>query len=222
MPKILGNSSGKNNKSCSVFYQESKKIGFVFFLFFLRFYMDFTRISKAHILFEMRFCTGVPGIFQLSQIHPWFKKITLERAGCLQCSPWGWGAARLAEIWRLRRRPWPGKWRERVWGSPRFDLWPEKEAGRLGWAWPAGTGRLRPRRLPDRRARRQATAVDNPGECTSVWGRAKEVCPAWGAGGRRARRECANGGAAAPEVGGRVDARGSRRPFYSPGDAGEW
>jgi hypothetical protein len=26
--------------------------------------MDFTRINKAHILFEMRFCTGVPGIFQ--------------------------------------------------------------------------------------------------------------------------------------------------------------
>jgi hypothetical protein len=26
--------------------------------------MDFTRINKAHIVFEMRFCTEVPGIFQ--------------------------------------------------------------------------------------------------------------------------------------------------------------
>jgi hypothetical protein len=106
-----------------------------------------------------------------------------------------------------------------VWGSPRFDLWPEKEAGRLGRAWSAGAGRLRPLRLPDRRARRQGATANDPGECTSLWGKAKGVCPAWGARGRRARG-CANGGAAAQEAGACVDARGSRRPFYSPGNAG--
>jgi hypothetical protein len=31
MPKILGNSSSKNNKSCRMFYNESNKIGFAFF-----------------------------------------------------------------------------------------------------------------------------------------------------------------------------------------------
>jgi hypothetical protein len=30
MPKILGNNSGKNNKSCKIFYNESKKTGFSF------------------------------------------------------------------------------------------------------------------------------------------------------------------------------------------------
>jgi hypothetical protein len=112
-----------------------------------------------------------------------------------------------------------------VWGSPRFALWPAKEAGRLGRARPAGAGRLRPRRLrqrrlPDRRAWRQGTAVADPEECTNVWGRAREVCPAWGAYGRRAHRGSANGGAAAQEAGSRVDARGSRQPLYSPGIAG--
>jgi hypothetical protein len=63
-------------------------------------------------------------------------------------------------------------------------------------------------------------AAGNPRECTSVWGRAKGVCPAWGASGRRAHRGCANGDAAAQEADTRVDARGSRWPFYSSGDVG--
>jgi hypothetical protein len=136
--------------------------------------MDFTRISKAHILFEMRFCTGVPGIFQLSQIHPWFKKIPLERAGCLQCSPWGWGAARLAGIGWLRRRPWPGKWRERTRGSPRVRLRPKKGAGRLrhgGLAVPTGGCR----------------GTAGSGEVAAPWGKwasRRAIVGARGGGGR--------------------------------------
>jgi hypothetical protein len=46
-------------KSCRVGHQESKKIGFAFFLTFLRFFMDFTRFSKSHLLFEIRFSQKV-------------------------------------------------------------------------------------------------------------------------------------------------------------------
>jgi hypothetical protein len=37
MQKLSGTSSGKNNRSCGIFYHESIKIGFAFFLFFYDF-----------------------------------------------------------------------------------------------------------------------------------------------------------------------------------------
>jgi hypothetical protein len=52
MQKLTGTSSGKNNKSCGIFHNESKKIG----LLFVWFFYDFLRIlkypAKALILFK--------------------------------------------------------------------------------------------------------------------------------------------------------------------------
>jgi hypothetical protein len=42
LPKVLRNSSGKNNKSCRFFYKKSNKIGFAFLCFFY----DFLRILQ--------------------------------------------------------------------------------------------------------------------------------------------------------------------------------
>jgi hypothetical protein len=43
MPKMLGNSSDKNNKSCRIFHSKFNKIRFAFF----RFFYDFIRIFKV-------------------------------------------------------------------------------------------------------------------------------------------------------------------------------
>jgi hypothetical protein len=63
MPKILGNSSGKNNKSCSVFHQESNKIEFAF-----------TKFSQTILLFKKLLFTKVPGTFcrftTIPSVHP--------------------------------------------------------------------------------------------------------------------------------------------------------
>jgi hypothetical protein len=59
MPKILGNSSGKNNKSCRIFHKESSKIGFAFFWFFYDFLWIFKVSAKAIYYLRLRF-TGRP------------------------------------------------------------------------------------------------------------------------------------------------------------------
>jgi hypothetical protein len=70
MPKILGNNSGKNNKSCRIFHNESNKIG-IAFLWFL---YDFLRIFKVSekALYYLRFgFTGRPlELLSLLQIGP--------------------------------------------------------------------------------------------------------------------------------------------------------
>jgi hypothetical protein len=48
MPKILGNSSDKNDKSCRIFHSEFNKIRFAFF----RFFYDFIRIFKVSAKLE--------------------------------------------------------------------------------------------------------------------------------------------------------------------------
>jgi hypothetical protein len=125
MLKILGNSSGKNNKSCRIFYNEYSKIGFAFFLFFydcLRILQDST---KAIYYLRLGF-TGRPlELLFLLQIGPWFTKNTLEITKEKQCSPLAIEAAVPAEIGRLRWRVWPGKEWGRKRGSPGLDLWPE-------------------------------------------------------------------------------------------------
>jgi hypothetical protein len=46
MQKLSGTSSGKNNKSCNIFHQESKKIGFAFFLFSYDFLRNLQEAGK--------------------------------------------------------------------------------------------------------------------------------------------------------------------------------
>jgi hypothetical protein len=64
MQKLSGNSSGKNNKSFRIFHIESNKIRFTFFLIFVRFSTEFTKISKAHVLVEIHFCNSTPDSFR--------------------------------------------------------------------------------------------------------------------------------------------------------------
>jgi hypothetical protein len=128
--KILGNSSGKNNKSCSIFHNESNKIGFAFFLLFNDFLRIFKVSAKAIYYLRLGF-TGRPlELLFLLRIGPWFTKNTLERMKETQCSPLAMEAVVPAEIGPLRWRVWRGKEWGRKRGSPGLDLWPE--TGREG------------------------------------------------------------------------------------------
>jgi hypothetical protein len=64
MPKILGNSSCKNNKSCRVFLQESSKIGFLFFQIFCDFLRNLQVSAKGQTLFKKPTFTQARGTFQ--------------------------------------------------------------------------------------------------------------------------------------------------------------
>jgi hypothetical protein len=59
MPKILGNRSGKNNKSCRIFHNKFNKIGFAFSDFSTILY-EFSKFSKSRLLFKTRFYRQVP------------------------------------------------------------------------------------------------------------------------------------------------------------------
>jgi hypothetical protein len=68
MPKILGNSSGKNNKSCRIFHNEFNKIGFALFWFFF----DFIRIFKVSANLEETDLRTYP---RISQTGPRYKNL---------------------------------------------------------------------------------------------------------------------------------------------------
>jgi hypothetical protein len=61
MQKLSGISSGQNNKSCRTFHHEPNKISFAFFLIFLCFSTQFTRIRKTATLLEIPFCRKTLG-----------------------------------------------------------------------------------------------------------------------------------------------------------------
>jgi hypothetical protein len=64
MPKILGNRSEKNNKSCRVFLQESRNIGISFVRFFCDFLRNLQVSAKGQTLFNKPTFTKAPGTFQ--------------------------------------------------------------------------------------------------------------------------------------------------------------
>jgi hypothetical protein len=109
MPKILGNSSGKNNKSYRSFHKESNQIGFAFFWFFYDFIRIFKVSAKAIYYLRLGFTGRSLEFLLLSRIGPWFTKNTLEIKKEKQCSPLAMEAAVPAEIGRLRWLFRPGR-----------------------------------------------------------------------------------------------------------------
>jgi hypothetical protein len=162
MPKMSGNSSGKNNKSCMIFHIESKKIGFAFFWFFYDFIRIFKVSAKAIYYLRLGFTGRSLELSILLRIGPWFTKNTLERTKETQCSPLAMEAAVPAEIGRLRWRIRPGKEWGRKRGSPGLDLWPETR--RKGARW-------------------RLAAVAGAGASAPVEGRRRRWCPTTRGGG---------------------------------------
>jgi hypothetical protein len=63
MQKLSGKSMVVLYKSFRIFHSESNKIGFAFFLIFLRFSTNFQRFSKSTLLFENPTFSQAPGTF---------------------------------------------------------------------------------------------------------------------------------------------------------------
>jgi hypothetical protein len=55
MQKLSGTSSGKNNKSCRIFYHESNKISLAFFLFFYDFLHNLQETAKRFYYLSYHF-----------------------------------------------------------------------------------------------------------------------------------------------------------------------
>jgi hypothetical protein len=53
--------------------------------------MQFTRISKPHVLLEIHFCTGVPGRFQILTSRSLLALRSRKRIETMQLGPWGRG-----------------------------------------------------------------------------------------------------------------------------------
>jgi hypothetical protein len=139
MQKLSGTSSGKNNKSCGIFHHESNKIGFAFFLIFVRFFMQFIRISKGTLL-SFSFADRPLKWFRSLQIYPYFADCPSGKLESLQCGPRGRSARLRPNFGEGRRwgRAWLGAGVARVWfgGSAVGDGLPRGgHTGGRGW-WP--------------------------------------------------------------------------------------
>jgi hypothetical protein len=75
MPKILGNSSDKNNKSCRIFHNGSNKTRFAFFVFFYDFIWILQDLANHIYYLRIKLRSG-PWNFPTSHICPRFTKTT--------------------------------------------------------------------------------------------------------------------------------------------------
>jgi hypothetical protein len=87
MQKLSGTSSGKNNKSCGVFYHESKKTRFAFFWFFYDFLRNLQESATYTLLFENHFARRSLGRIGILPKCPWFALRPSERICPLQLGP---------------------------------------------------------------------------------------------------------------------------------------
>jgi hypothetical protein len=71
MQKLSGISSGKNNKSCGVFYNESNKIGFAVFWFFYDLLRNLQESATTLYYFSYPFAVRPLKRFPFSQCGPW-------------------------------------------------------------------------------------------------------------------------------------------------------
>jgi hypothetical protein len=71
MQKLSGNSSGKNNKSCSVFHNEFNKIEFAVFWIFYDFLRNLQDSAKQQYYLRFTFAPGSLERFEILQIYPY-------------------------------------------------------------------------------------------------------------------------------------------------------
>jgi hypothetical protein len=74
MQKLSGTSSGKNNKSCGIFYRESNKIGFSFIWSFYDFLRNLQESAKWLYYLRIIFAAGSLESFGILQICPGSRK----------------------------------------------------------------------------------------------------------------------------------------------------
>jgi hypothetical protein len=146
MLKLSGTSSGKNNKSCMIFHNESNKFGFAIFWSFYVFLRIFKDAAIHHYYWRWRFALG-----------------SLERKQTLQCGPWGAAASAGDEIpANSGDGVGRGSCGEGL-GLARDRLEPELGVEVAGGGARGGTQRRRPQRAELRRGVRRGGAVRDGG-----------------------------------------------------------
>jgi hypothetical protein len=93
MQKLSGNNSGKNNKSCRVFYQESNKIGFAFFDYSKIFYGFYNIKPKVKHYLRTQLSPRSLELSNTSQICPWFAQNSLDKNLSTQLGSQPWPVA---------------------------------------------------------------------------------------------------------------------------------
>jgi hypothetical protein len=164
MQTLSRNSSGKNNKSCSTFHQESNKIGFAFVWFFYDFLRIFKDSAKALYYLRIQLLHRPLELSADSQPYPCFTFRTLERVQMLQCGLWPMVGGGSPEFRRSGGRGRPGAGGEWLGVTEdRSPCWVGVEAA------PAGScgcnGRQRP---PGARLRRGGCSAGQGSETVST------------------------------------------------------
>jgi hypothetical protein len=198
MPKLLKNSLGEYNKSCSAPHQESSKIAFAIFWIFYNF-LEILQVS-ANVLYYWGypFAQGPLELLKSSHIYP---SLALRPLGKSQSShPYPLAAG----------RPWPTSGAGPPRGSPRVDWrgWTARaqlQRGRSATTGRGGSGDGEGRRSAGKRV--NAWVLARPKEGGNVVGRLGELVE------DRARHEDDNGGR---RLGARP--RGGTGAFYRPRD----
>jgi hypothetical protein len=88
MQKLYGKTMDMLYKSCSVFHQESNKIGFAFLCIFYDFLWNLQESAKQHHYSRFEFSARPLKVFSDSHICPCFALKTPERSKALQLGPW--------------------------------------------------------------------------------------------------------------------------------------
>jgi hypothetical protein len=135
--------------------------------------MEFTRISKTHVVFEIHFWDQAPDSFDSSRRYPRFTQNTPRRRRETQVGPRPWGGGSGQNL-ASRRRGWPGKGR----GGDHELTTRRFEAGnRAGMALASSFGGTGRRRLWWRALRRGGGSVGK-------WASRRAITGARGGGGR--------------------------------------
>jgi hypothetical protein len=156
MQKLLGTSSGKNNKSCRIFHNESNKFGFAFFWFYAMFYGFYKNQQNGFTIWDSLLHWGPWKVLDSYEYAPGSRKTPWKLwipcnvilGGGGRCGRWNFGEV------RWRGRPGTGV------GWPRGTPGP---VSALGWGGVNAGGVAEWRRL------RQAAELTAPARCVAMW-----------------------------------------------------
>jgi hypothetical protein len=134
MLKLLGNNSGKNNKSCSIFHLKSNKIQIAFLRFFYDFLRNLQESAKLVYYLRITFATRPLTVLDSLRIGPCVCNQDPGKNGEDAIGSPGVAGGGSGKNPASRRRGGRGKGGDVTMNSPRVDL--RSKTGR-GWRWRA-------------------------------------------------------------------------------------
>jgi hypothetical protein len=137
MPKLLRNSLGEYNKSCSAPHQESSKIEFAIFRIFYDFLESLQVSANVLYYWSYPFAQGPLELLKTSQIYPSLALRPLGKSQFFTSVP---SRHRVGSLAVMAGRPWPTSGVGPPRGSPRVDWRGWTARARLRWGRAVTTG----------------------------------------------------------------------------------